>query len=321
MRRGTVGTITGAIALVALAVPVGAASGKGLPSGAEPGTGVESTNGEDRFVALGTNTGTMVQRISQDTGEVIEYRHLSERLNVPGVALDGSASGLSADGRMLVLSPPFRLGQSKTELTVLDAHKLREEDRVELDGAFAVDAISPDGSRIYLIEYLSPRDFAEYRVRAYNLDRGRLAPNPIIDPEESGEEMYGVPLTRATSPDGRWAYTLYTGPRENFIHALDTQRAAAVCIDLHDVDEGALFRSDLRVAPDGQTLQVTRRGEALATVDTRSFDVTYPSPVSGAREESADEGESGHPWVLIGAGVLALGAALILMRRHAAPAG
>jgi len=137
----------------------------------------------------------------------------------------------------------FALGQPETKLAVLDAHNLDPEDQVELNGSFGIDAISPDGSRIYLIEYLSPRDFTEYRVRAYDLDRGRLLPNPIIDPKESGEEMYGMPLTRATSPDGRWAYTLYTGPKENFIHALDTKRATAVCIDLDDVHEGSLFRS------------------------------------------------------------------------------
>ena len=45
--------------------------------------------------------------------------------------------------------------------------------------------------------------------------------------------MRGQPLTRATSPDGRWAYTLYDGAgKEPFIHALDTSTRSARCIDL-----------------------------------------------------------------------------------------
>ncbi len=44
--------------------------------------------------------------------------------------------------------------------------------------------------------------------------------------------MQGLPMTRATSADGRLAYTLYSA-EEPFIHALDTVRgSAAVCIDL-----------------------------------------------------------------------------------------
>ena len=36
----------------------------------------------------------------------------------------------------------------------------------------------------------------------------------------SGEKMGGSPLTRATSLDGRWAYTLYDGAgRTPFVHA------------------------------------------------------------------------------------------------------
>ena len=47
--------------------------------------------------------------------------------------------------------------------------------------------------------------------------------------------MAGFPQTRATSPDGRWAYTLYEPAERDhpaFIHALDTKRGTAVCIDL-----------------------------------------------------------------------------------------
>ena len=47
--------------------------------------------------------------------------------------------------------------------------------------------------------------------------------------------MAGFPMARMVSPNGRWAYTLYAGGEETFIHALDTQGATAVCVDLDDV--------------------------------------------------------------------------------------
>ena len=49
--------------------------------------------------------------------------------------------------------------------------------------------------------------------------------------------MTGVPVTRLPSPDGRWDYTLYQSAEHPFVHALDTQRRTAVCIDLDDLDE------------------------------------------------------------------------------------
>ncbi len=40
-------------------------------------------------------------------------------------------------------------------------------------------------------------------------------------------------MTRATSPDGGWEYTLYDGGGAHpFIHALDVVEGATVCIDL-----------------------------------------------------------------------------------------
>jgi len=67
-------------------------------------------------------------------------------------------------------------------------------------------------------------------VRAYDLAARRLLPEPVVDPREPGEKMQGLPMTRATSADGRFAYTLYERPRgAPFIHALDTVRGSAAC--------------------------------------------------------------------------------------------
>ena len=121
---------------------------------------------------------------------------------------------------------------------------------------------------MYLIQYLSPRDPTSYRVRSYDLRRERLDPNPIIDPSEANDEMAGLPMTRATSPEGRSEYTLYDGAGgEAFIHALDTQRGTAACIDLPQVEGEPVHRMDLDVASgDG-----TRRSSSRASRPSRSI--------------------------------------------------
>jgi hypothetical protein len=189
---------------------------------------------------------------------------------------------------------------------------------IRLTGDFSFDAISPDGTLLYLVQYLSPRDPTRYLVRLYDLDAGRLLPNPIIDPREVGDVMRGTPITRAGSPDGRWAYTLYDGAGQHpFIHALDTVGRTARCIDLHGLTGfDRLSELRLELAPDGGTLSVVHPGseQTHAVVDTQSWGVTEPRAPAPPRPA---EPEAGHdpPYLLL-AGILAaaVGTAVGLVR-------
>ena len=147
-----------------------------------------------------------------------------------------------------------------------------------LHGDFSFDAISPSGNRIYLINYLSPTDATKYAVRAYDVQAGRLLPEPVVDPHEADEQMRGQPISRAMSPDGRWAYTLYDGNGKTpFVHALDTSRATARCIDL-DALEGEKYLWGLRLSVDaGGKRLVVRNGLAPElVVNTETFAVSKP---------------------------------------------
>jgi hypothetical protein len=87
--------------------------------------------------------------------------------------------------------------------------------------------------------------------------------------------MQGVPLSRAASTDGRWAYTLYQrAPAPPFVHALDTARRTARCIDLDALARVDVSRARLRLAADGRTLVVRDPGGALAFVDPTTWTVT-----------------------------------------------
>ena len=204
-------TIVIAAALAAFAVAPAPAPADGLPFGSiDAGwTGVTAAGASARYVALPAGGDTLVARVLRDGGQVLRSRMLHGRFTIPAVALDGTPAGLSADGRTLVLIRP-RVGfpQARTTLRVLRAGLLRVRREIALPGDFSFDALAPDGKRIYLIQYTSRRDPAHYRVRAYDTAAGRLLPGAIVDPREPGEQMRGYPLTRATSTDGRWAYTL-----------------------------------------------------------------------------------------------------------------
>jgi hypothetical protein len=319
-----VALVAASLALL-LAVPAGAAA-DGLPV---PG-GVQSnplltSDGKFSLATLPARGGTNVARIEADGGGVRRSRLLPGRFVIPAVALDGTSSGLSANGsRLVLIRPRARFPQSETRLAILDARTLRTERVVTLNGDFSFDAISPDGSRLYLIHYLSGKDPTQYAVRAYDPRSGRMS-KPIVDPREPGEDMSGFPVTRATSPDGRMAYTLYDNAHHPFVHALDTERGSARCIDLPEELAGFLRRQqpsqvDLAVAADGGTLEVVEGGTTRAVVDTKTLEVSEPA----ATPAEPAPGDGGGPWPLVGfaAVVLALGCALaVLLRRRRRPAG
>jgi hypothetical protein len=294
-----------------------------LGTGANPQTGVVDPDGGARYTALPVGQGTAITKLSTEGARVDAYTYLGQRLAVPSVAYDGSPSGLSADGQTLVLAQPgVRFPQRRSEFTVLDTRRLRVLDRLTFAGTYSFDAISPDGRSLFLIEYTSPRDLTEYQVREYSLAQGRFDPEPIIDPNESGEDMYGSPVTRALSPNGRWAYTLYDA-KHPFIHALDTKRGTAVCIDLENLHRVVYNFTGLEPSADGSTLTVVDGSRPIEIVDTKTFEVSDPPPpvtppAAPPPETAGDAG--GAFWALIGIGgaLVALAGSVVLMRRRRA---
>jgi hypothetical protein len=273
-----------------------------------------------RYVAIGEKNRTILERISPGQ-HVAALRFLPGRFTIPGVAYDGTTSGLSADGKTLVLiQPRFGSPRERTSFLRLALPGMYVRSAVTLRGDFGFDAISPDGSMLYFIEYLSPNDPTRYAVRAYDVQKGRLLPDPIIDPSEVDDPMRGLPITRATSADGRWAYTLYDGGGEMpFVHALDTVNRWAHCFDL-DALAGRSDLFNLRLRVHSGNVTVVRGNEPLALLDTVKFKVRAPqaTAVAGTTRNRS-------PWAFIAAPAagLLLAAAAIgfvrLRRRHLAP--
>ena len=316
--------IRSAAALAAAALTgtlgVAAARADGLPvlSVDVGGTGVRDRASGDRYVAFAARRETVVARVTRDGGRIRAWTFLAGRFTIPAVAYDGSPDGLSADGRTLVLIRPRQtFPQARTSLAIVDAKRLRPRGVVTLAGDFSFDAVSPSGRTVYLIQYLSARDPNRYAVRAYDLRARRLLPRPVVDPREPGEAMGGRPVTRATSPDGRWAYTLYDQGRGHpFIHALDTARREARCIDLPASLHRGRNVSRLRLAVDdgGRTVTVRDRDDEIAAIDTTTWGISIPS-AAGASFPAPEALLALGAALVAGAGLL-----LVARRRRTVPA-
>jgi len=243
---------------------------------------VQGPNTNGRIVALRSRGGTVVARFGQ-----VAYtsRFLPGHFAIPQVAQDGTAAGLSWGGTALVLISPRRTFPRKTTtFAVLDPVSLKIRSRIVLRGDYSFDAVSPAGTRMYLVHYLSPRNPNRYEVRVYDLENDRLLPDPIVDPTEVDEKMRGYPITRVTSADGRFAYTLYDGAGKTpFVHALDTEKGTARCIDL-DMLAGSqnLYGMRLALGSGGTRLAVMDGSRQVTAVDTRTYE-----PVSATREPSS----------------------------------
>jgi hypothetical protein len=302
-----------------LLVPASLAIIAALPAPATadglPGTGVvpspvSAPGGDVEYVAKRAKRDTVLRERRLDGGPVLRSLDLRGRYSVPAVAYDGSPSGLSADGRTLVLiNPRKRWPRKHTTFAVVDAGRMELRRHLRLRGDFSFDAISPDGRLIYLIEYLSPRDVTAYAVRAYDMRARRLFKEPVVDPSEPDEDMSGVPLTRVSDAEGRWAYTLYSGAKHPFVHALDTEGRTAVCIDLHLRNlRGAaldLHRGRLDVVGDSGL---------LARIDTATHRVIAAPGKRPARAKT--EAAAGTPWLVIAAPTAALLLLVAISRRR-----
>jgi hypothetical protein len=302
--------------LVLALAPLARADGLPIADASAPAIiGRDGTEG--RYVALPTERGTTVARLG---GVVYASRLLDGRYTVPVIALDHTASGLSTDGSTLVLINPRRnFPRAKTSFVVLDAKSLRTRRHIVLEGDFSFDALSPDGTRMYLIHYLSRRDPTRYEVRALDVPSGKLLPTPIVDKSEPDERMAGLPITRETTADGRWAYTLYDGAgHEPFVHALDTVDGEAHCIDLEMLaGRRDLYDLRLELGPKEVGLVVVSGAERVGAFDTSDFQPVNAKAVGTEAASIEKSSPTRWPLALLAVAVVlvAVGGVLLLRSR------
>jgi hypothetical protein len=287
--------VSTAVVIVAV-LPAATAAGDGLPGQAVVANPVSAPGGDVEYVATSARRHTVLRKRALG-GRNLSQLRLRATFTVPAVAYDGSPSGLSADGRTLVLiKPRTSWPRERTTFAVIDAKGMQVRRRFTLPGDFSFDAISPNGRVAYLIQYLSPRDVTKYAVRAYDMPGQRLFRATVVDKSEPDEDMSGIPLARVSDSQGRWAYTLYDGAEHPFVHALDTEHRTAVCIDLDDVR--SLRGAGLELS--GDRLTVSSAVMDFAVIDTTTHSVLGQRRPKRAAE-APPEYSAGTPWLLIAA--------------------
>jgi hypothetical protein len=287
------------VTLALVAAPVAAGDGpapfaqQGGPGVLLPATGKGPPL---RVVAVPANGGadTVLTTIQANDGQVQTWLDIPGSYGIPMINWTQGGDSLSRDGRTLVVGKSQ--AGSPSSFLVYDPKTWRLKQRIALPGSYSFDALSPDAARMYLIHYTfsADGDYSHYVVRVYDLRTRTLLPGRVADRTQKSWVMNGYPLTRVTSADGRWVYTLYQNGDYGypFVHALDTVRGVAHCIGLPMTN--GIYNVEL--ALHGSTLAVHwRSGRPWLDVDTRTWRVSTA-------------GGGGFPWLwaVIGA-VTALG--------------
>ncbi len=233
--------------------------------------------GGTRYVPVGDSAGVSTQllSISAKDGTVGRDLNLAGGWGLP--TTPAGTEGLSRNGRTIVLASLQSGFSSPSSFLVVDRRTMRIERTITLHGYFAYDALSPDASRLFLVQYIhgAQNDLDHYVVRAYDLKTGRLQPGRIADRTQKSWVMQGYPVTRTWSPGGRWAYTLYQNPGDGypFIHALDTVHGVARCIGIPLTNQNGIY--NLVLSLHGRTLSVHwRSGRPFVNVNTSTWAVT-----------------------------------------------
>lgn len=277
--------------------------GVGVASPARPGL---------HYVAVpdGAN-GTLLETVDATYGGVFGWHRFTGSWGIPMLGASQTGDGLSRDGRTLVLASLGGPYASPSKFVIVDTRRMEAVRAVTLRGSYSFDALSPNASMLYVIQYTSTSDLNHYIVRAYDLRADRLLPGKIADRSEQEETMAGSPITRTTSANGRWVYTLYQKSADDvFVHALDTVGAAAYCIDLPwSSQNSGIYNVVLSLRNHDRTLAVDwRNGRPLLSVAFGTWRISYPS--------------AGFPWGFVGAGIgggvalLAAAGALLFLRRR-----
>jgi hypothetical protein len=311
-------TLCLAVAVAALVTAPAALADGPPPLVTSGGGGVATRDGAFHYVAVPDGSRrTLLEKVEVSNSQLNWWIPLEGSWGTPQLAYgESTGQGLSWDGRTLVLSSLSGPYASPSKFLIVNLKQFRVVRTITLRGSFSFDALSPDASRLYLIQYTRAQtgNLSHYIVRGYDLRTNRLLPGRIADRTQKGWVMKGSPLTRTWSAYGRWVYTLYENPGGYpFIHALDTRRGVAHCIQLpweEDRSQAPLYNLVLDASNDGRALAVHRKnGSPWMRIAVGGWQVS--------------EARSAFPWAWVGAGIggglaiiAAAGAALLLRRRR-----
>ena len=166
--------------------------------------------------AARAKSGTTVARYALPSGRLLGATRVPWRVVLQAVSADGRRVALGGVG-----------ARRSTRLVVLDRYRVART--VTLRGAYESETVSPDGTKLFLIHWLTNR----YELKLYDFAERRLLATPTLEPDGSLEKMVGQAWTGVATRNGRWLLTLYVkGDGTAFVHALDLMRGVGHCLDV-----------------------------------------------------------------------------------------
>jgi hypothetical protein len=262
----------------ALAVVQAASAAYPTPFAVQGGTGLPGLDGSVQFTAAKSGGATRLSAVDAAAGTTTMSRVVPGAFGIPMLTQEGLAGGLFHDGSAFVLQ---NVGLKATSsFMIVGAKDLAPRSTITLKGTFGFDALSPDGSRLYLIQHTSVNDIQHYVVRVYDLKTHKLLPGRVADKSQQSWVMQGFAVDRVTTADGRWAYTLYSNPGGYpFVHALDTVRGVAHCIGVPwRGSENEPWNMRLALRNDSKSLAVNHQtGATFVAIDTATWRISYPN--------------------------------------------
>jgi len=256
-----------------------------------------------RYYAFDGASPAALQLIEAKTGRTITRVQLPGAFTFPDE--HGPApSGLSPNGRWLVLVGP---SGERSRFAVVDTGLLKVAADVDVAGAFTYDAISDDGTSLYLIERIGAKAAQAlvgvnpayaYRVRVYDVPSAKLSETLVVDvklaAQTNGDNaetridgiMNGIYQSSVPSRDGQWNFSFYYNPhRGPFIHVLHLNTRSAFCIlDLPIVANGydKRLQWSLALAPSGATLYASNGALGLVSaIDATTLKVRNSATIAG----------------------------------------
>src|SRR5262249_34017487 len=121
------------------------------------GSGVATHDGSSHYVTISNGNGaTILERVDVAGSQVNSWIPLAGSWGTPILGPNfQTGQGLSQDGRTLVLSSTAAPYGPTSTFLVVDTRRMRVVRPIVLRGSFSFDAVSPNASRMYLIQYKS----------------------------------------------------------------------------------------------------------------------------------------------------------------------
>lgn len=217
------------------------------------------------YVATSRGARTTVTMLDTRSGATLRSFTIDGSYATDAIGYGGST--LSPDGHWLALRQSAQMDGGQSTIAVIDTQTMKVAHTIQLSGDFALDALSPDGSVLYLLQNL--HDAAHhYYVRAYDLGVGKLLPQIIVDKSEIDHpQMRGSAIARRVANDGAAAFTLYVDPLRNtaFVHVLPLSSTGNILPFARCVDD--LPASTSADVLRGYTLVLSADGATLFAVN------------------------------------------------------